>query len=224
MQTCAERLTALYQDWQQKQIRNRLEDPNGEAKTIPKSKLEPPIPPNNFFADGCLKSECPRAKYLYILKECNLSKDRSYDAGESVNDSALRWRRSDDTNAKKLRSKILDLFQIICPDASVSEIAVMNINKRGGYAQCNEKALEKYGEKYARFIRDEINIYDPEFVICANRTFDILRKQVYPACSLIAEDCFRCNGRFFFRWWHPSASKPHSAFKKLVEDVRQNGI
>lgn len=48
--------------------------------------------------------------------------------------------------------------------------AFMNLNKRGGYSGSNFHTIRSYSEKYAEYIAKEIEIIDPEIIICLSDT------------------------------------------------------
>lgn len=48
--------------------------------------------------------------------------------------------------------------------------AFMNLNKRGGYSSSNYQSIKSYSQKYAEYIAKEIEIIDPEIIICLSDT------------------------------------------------------
>jgi len=49
---------------------------------------------------------------------------------------------------------------------SFDKIAVMNLNKRGGYGTVDNASLKNYVIKYQHFLKRQIEIIDPEIIIC----------------------------------------------------------
>lgn len=58
---------------------------------------------------------------------------------------------------------------------SVGRIAVMDLNKRGGFGTCNHTRLRHYVEAYEPFIRREIDIISPNIIICGG-TFGTVKE------------------------------------------------
>lgn len=179
--------------------------------TIPKIDGMPLIAKHNFIADGCLNPRSETAKYLYILKESNQSKQ--LDCGNGIHYGALEWRRSGVPLAKRQNTKMMRLFsELEGIDISQFDLAVININKRGGYNFCDEDAMKAYGMKYADFIKRQIEIISPSKVICANTTFDIVA-WIYGVPVDKQTLRFEIDGVDFLRWFHPRAAKSYEEFK-----------
>lgn len=178
------------------------------SETVPKMNGDALIAKHNFIADGCLDLKKETAKYLYILKESN--QEKQLDCGDCIHFGALEWRRSNETSAKRQNTKIMKLFSILDDkEISSSDLAVININKRGGYNRCDEAALLSYGREYKDFIKQQIEIIAPSKVICANTVFDILA-DIYGACDIV--NTFEYNEIKFYKWYHPGSRKPYSKF------------
>ncbi|MBR2886046.1 MAG: hypothetical protein IKB93_14855 [Clostridia bacterium] len=195
----------LFELWQEAHIEEEGND------TIPKKDGLPLIAKHNFIADGCLNPNSETAEYLYILKESNQSKQ--LDCGVGIHYGALEWRRSGTSLAKRQNTKMLKLFsELERTDISPLNLAVININKRGGYSFCDEEAMKAYGRKYAAFIRRQIEIISPSKVICANTTFDIVAR-IYGVPVDEQTLRFEIEGVEFLRWFHPRAAKSYDEFK-----------
>ncbi len=194
----------LFELWQEAHIEEEGND------TIPKKDGLPLIAKHNFIADGCLNPDSETAKYLYILKESNQSKQ--LDCGVGIHYGALEWRRSGASLAKRQNTKMLKLFsKLEDTDVSPLNLAVININKRGGYSFCDEEALRAYGRKYAAFIKRQIEIISPSKVICANTAFDIVA-WIYGVSIDMQTLRFEIDGVDFLRWFHPRAAKSYEEF------------
>ena len=50
----------------------------------------------------------------------------------------------------------------------------MNINKRGGSSSTDFKELNKYAEKYKEFLKREIEIINPDYIICCGSYWQII--------------------------------------------------
>ena len=195
----------LFELWQKAHV----EEQGNE--TVPQKSNIALIAKHNFIADGCLNPNSETAKYLYILKESNQSKQ--LDCGSGIHYGALEWRRSGASLAKRQNTKMLKLFsELEGMEISPLDLAVININKRGGYSFCDEKAMKAYGREYADFIKRQIEIISPSKVICANTTFDIVAS-IYEIPIDTHTLRFEVDGVDFLRWFHPRAAKSYEEFK-----------
>lgn len=81
-------------------------------------------------------------------------------------------------------SQVLKYLKV---DAELSNCAYLNINKRGGFASCDQSRLAVYAERYQMFIQKEIRIIQPEhIVICGELNNGALRKameSILQACD-----------------------------------------
>lgn len=87
----------------------------------------------------------------------------------------------------------------------------MNINKRGGFAECNKQTLYNYYNKYKENILKEIEIINPSVIVfCAgNKTiYDDLKENVN--CKYII-DMYHPS----YRYW--SIEKFKEEFEKVLE-------
>ena len=51
----------------------------------------------------------------------------------------------------------------------LQSIAFINLNKRGGSADCNENTLEGYVKEYSHFLYKEIELIHPDIIICCGK-------------------------------------------------------
>lgn len=81
-------------------------------------------------------------------------------------------------------SQVLKYLKV---DTELSNCAYLNINKRGGFAICDQSRLAVYAERYQMFIQKEIRIIQPEhIVICGELNNGALRKameSILQACD-----------------------------------------
>ena len=81
-------------------------------------------------------------------------------------------------------SQVLKYLKV---DTELSNCAYLNINKRGGFASCDQSRLAVYAERYHLFIQKEIRIIQPEhIVICGELNNGALRKameSILQACD-----------------------------------------
>ena len=87
----------------------------------------------------------------------------------------------------------------------------MNINKRGGFAECNKQTLYNYYNKYKENILKEIEIINPSVIVfCAGNKaiYDDLKENVN--CKYII-DMYHPS----YRYW--SIEKFKEEFEKVLE-------
>ena len=98
---------------------------------------------------------------LFVLKESNCR-------GDKVND--VFWfninTEGDETRNKYAERLGSALEKVIGkPVDSEYKFGYMNLNKRGGYGSTNSKQLEAYTLEYYTFIKKEIEILSPDYII-----------------------------------------------------------
>lgn len=142
----------------------------------------------SFSDDGYLglKEEfCKGSKVLFVLREAN--------CGEKKEESYF-WFRDDIVNGKPdnsngiLARRILKIYAHIWGkenNATSNKIniqdlraaAYMNLNKRGGKNVVDHRYLKYYVWMYQEFIRKEIELINPEIIICGG-TYELLKSIV----------------------------------------------
>lgn len=132
----------------------------------------------HFRRDGIIDNDIFQQedrKILFISSEAN---DDAYSAKIKVSPSTIDdyinyyISRHDDWKGK-MRERLSEIYKVIChkdryslanPDAAL-HFSVMDINKRGGGALIgNDNHIEHYCKVYASFIREEIEIINPDIV------------------------------------------------------------
>ena len=115
-------------------------------------------------------------KYLFISKESNIKNkndQRPYRA-----DGDIFWLR--DVCFQKQKPKIfskrlamlanaiysLDFESVNKCHDILNKVAFMNLNKRGGLSGSKWKTIQEYTKKYAGFIKREIDMIEPDIIIC----------------------------------------------------------
>ena len=142
----------------------------------------------SFSDDGYLGSKeefCKGPKVLFVLREAN--------CGEKKEDSYF-WFRDDIVNGKSGNSngilvrRILKIYAHIWEKEnkttdnriSIHDLrgaAYMNLNKRGGKNVVDYRYLKYYVWMYQAFIRKEIELINPEIIICGG-TYELLKSIV----------------------------------------------
>jgi hypothetical protein len=181
----------------------------------------PGIEQDSFVEDGFidegnyLNAPC---KILFVLKEANILEERK-SSEEAQNRSQVEWYKQfiyyggKDNKSKQLEKLARIAYYIfetkknkedinqnvyLLPDEerykkALSQIAFINLNKRGG--DNTEKKVKAYTGKYRRFISKQIEILNPDYIICLGTGLKNL---------LINYDIVNQNNVYMFELWHPS--------------------
>ena len=119
-----------------------------------------------FIPDGIAGDEdaYKKDRVLYILKESHLK-------GEPPEDNCKHgyfWFKDQVKSPKphRITKRIKAMQEAIPKKGGLTSVAYMNINKRGGGAETDPKALKAHAQSVASFIKEEIRILAPELIIC----------------------------------------------------------
>lgn len=162
------------------------------AKTFPKNEegISPDINKfkGSFCKDGYLTDKEHFNGVLFILKESNT-------AGRAEVNNTFWFRDCEGAKRWNLyrNSMVAYLKNYIGEDIDYRECAYMSFNKRGGYGSCNDKQLTGYVEKYHSFIKNQIEIIKPRYIICcgAGIVFDLVLPIVEGALpNVTIYDCY----------------------------------
>lgn len=148
---------------------------------------------DSFVKDGYIGYD--KAKFngiLFVLKEANIAEYAAKEYKKKFRDDQRIWYRnyidnikkgnkSGDNHPKQLEKLGRIVHYILTEEIknnydfvkSLENSAFMNLNKRGGDRQ--DKTSDKYTEKYFKFIQKEIDIINPNIIICIG-TYNILKK------------------------------------------------
>lgn len=156
----------LFAEWQALQQK----ESNYEASEIAK---------DSFTYDGVINlPEYVKqdTKYLFISKESNIENNEAQPPYRSDGDNF--WLRDVCFQKQKpsIFSKRLAMlansiysadFESVdkCHDI-LNKVAFMNLNKRGGLSGSKWKTISGYTQKYACFIKREIDMVEPDIIIC----------------------------------------------------------
>lgn len=176
-----EKLNKLFEEWKKEQEKETdLKIQKYNQGTIPVLKVSK----DSFTYDGFVFNEKDDT-VLYILAESNLC--------GNYKEEGIFWFKSVykiENNNLKLTKRIEKMQEYLCqkfPELSKIDISYMNINKRGGFAECNKQILYNYYEKYKEnYIWKEIEIINPKVIVfCAgvNEIFEDLKKNI--SCKYI---------------------------------------
>ena len=182
-------------------------------------------------------------RVLYIAREANAIGQRFVDDG--------RFYLKDEESSRKKRifQRIIAMQNIIKArlDGNIKneytysdfneikkQIAFMNINKRGGSSSTDFKELNKYAEKYNEFIKREIEIINPDYIICCGSYWQIIdhvydyfkskkewenRKKSEPDIDMYYK--LDINGKIVpaINVYHPAAIKRNQEYVDLINNV-----
>ena len=206
-------LEKLFEEWQE-----RHESENCSSENISKS---------NFIPDGIIDEasymQSPK-KILFIAKEAACLKEQNTIEKnfETAQNDGFWCRRVvlGEEGGTRFSSGLALLANAILnenfetPEKDISAlryVAFMNINKRGGFTEC-ETDLDAYVEKYEDLIDREIKIISPDIIVC---------------CGMGVRDCLSgvdsCKSLPVLEVYHPSARyKTDTDRLKKLEDELKN--
>lgn len=138
------------------------------------------IPKDVFLPDGIIESnkfQNSSQKILFIAKEANwFQSDAELSPNEPV--ETMFWHREvafgnvDKTQfsyrlAMLANAIMTSDYTVIDKSHEVLQsVAVINLNKRGGYAYCVWDTLNTYVKTYQDFIRRQIDMIQPDLIVC----------------------------------------------------------
>ena len=165
------------------------------------SYLSNNIPRDIFLPDGIIDevqfSAAPK-KILFIAKEANWHEpDAERDFPSPVTSSfwhrEVAFGRTPKTQFSNRLSLLANAimnsdkqnYTVVDKDHTVLQsIAVINLNKRGGYSYCVWNTLNTYVKKYQDFIRKQISLISPDLIVCCG--YDV--KWLIQEYSIVADD------------------------------------
>lgn len=136
-----------------------------------------------FVADGCPFPDEYDGKALFVSKEAN------HDNADENSSQVFAYRNfangEEDWANNYMRTKYALMHNVIANESlpareAVRKIAFMNINKRGGTSKTTDKKLLKYGKDYAHFIKRQIEIISPQYIICCGKLVDRIVVDAFP--------------------------------------------
>lgn len=143
------------------------------------SYLSSNIPRDMFLPDGVIDNEkfsrAPQ-KILFIAKEANWHQPDSNDSVTSAFwHREVAFGRTPKTQFSNRLSLLANAimnaekqnYTVVDKDHTVLQsVAVINLNKRGGYSYCVWNTLNTYVQKYQGFIRRQISMISPDLIVC----------------------------------------------------------
>ncbi len=199
-----------------------------------------------FMRDGLFCEEewnKQATKILYVLKEANwengdtdlceyLLSEVSSTYWRTWN-NIVRWSQAIRVGGD-YPSKVTKADKTKC----LKTIAALNIKKVGGDSQADDEEIRQYGESDAKYIREQIELYQPDLIICCGRgdgkNADILYNYVFFNKTewqpqIAGHNYFLCklvSGKqipvISFR--HPQIRGGHKAWRKSYEIMQEIGV
>lgn len=212
-------LEKLFDEWRKRHI---SEDYSNDK--ISKNKISK----NNFIPDGIIDEasymQSPK-KILFIAKEAACLKkgntiEKNFETAQNDGFWCRRVVLGEEERGTRFFSGLALLANAILnenfetPEKDISAlryVAFMNINKRGGFTEC-ETDLDAYVEKYKDLIDREIKIISPDIIVC---------------CGMGVRGCLSgvdsCKSLPVLEVYHPSARyKTDTDRLKKLEDELKN--
>lgn len=214
----AEKFEKLFNEWRGKQENEPEYDykKNGIAK-------------DSFTIDGIVNEKVwneldKGKKVLYILREANGNATEMEEKGKKVDDGKF-WFRECVTGIEtkvtdNIFQRIKEIQMIIQGYASkaksdkeiLSEVAYMNLNKRGGGASVDWKIFNAYIEEYKEYIKEEIAIIKPDIIVCCGTYWSLVDN----VCGLYKNT----NGKN----WNPGDDKDFDYDGAVIKDKNGNEL
>jgi hypothetical protein len=183
--TKTEQLEKLFNDWQKYQEENEKDETYFSYHKKNPNEVGY-IPKGNFLYDGIVfekEYEQSKTRILFIGEECH-----AYDKNDDIIESQItktddyNWMRENTNDYLNNNGMLWPFLRGIAmlsnaiidnnyskpnKDATVLyNVAIINLNKRGGYKKVVSKTLDGYVNEYQKEIREEIAIIDPNVIVC----------------------------------------------------------
>ena len=217
-------LEKLFDEWRKRHISEDYSNDKISKNKISKNKISK----NNFIPDGIIDEasymQSPK-KILFIAKEAAcLKEENTIEKNFEIAQNDGFWCRrvvlGEEERGTRFSSGLALLANAILnenfetPEKDISAlryVAFMNINKRGGFTEC-ETDLDAYVEKYKDLIDREIKIISPDIIVC---------------CGMGVRGCLSgvdsCKSLPVLEVYHPSARyKTDTDRLKKLEDELKN--
>ena len=171
-------LEKLFDEWRKRHISEDYSNDKISKNKISKNKISK----NNFIPDGIIDEasymQSPK-KILFIAKEAAcLKEENTIEKNFEIAQNDGFWCRrvvlGEEKRGTHFSSGLALLANAILnenfetPEKDISAlryVAFMNINKRGGFTEC-ETDLDAYVKKYKDLIDREIRIISPDIIVC----------------------------------------------------------
>ena len=170
------KMKKLFEKWKQEHKDDKLyeyDTPSIDGKIIPKE---------NFISDGfCISNVIKENTILYIAKESHEYDKDSIINKEKINEYKYLKKCFADNKNTSFPSRIRGMQEILGKD--IKDMTFMNINKRGGFSYTNMAVLNTYAMQFSDNIVNEIEIINPELIICCGIGLKRIINMVYTKCD-----------------------------------------
>ena len=170
------KMKKLFEKWKQDHKKDKLyeyDTPSIDGKIIPKE---------NFISDGfCISNVIKENTILYISKESHEYDKDSIINKEKINEYKYLKKCFADNKNTSFPSRIRGMQEILGKD--IKDMTFMNINKRGGFSYTNMAVLNTYAMQFSDNIVNEIEIINPELIICCGIGLKRIINMVYTKCD-----------------------------------------
>ncbi len=170
------KMKKLFEKWKQEHKDDKLyeyDTPSIDGKIIPKE---------NFISDGfCVSNVIKENTILYIAKESHEYDKDSIINKEKINEYKYLKKCFADNKNTSFPSRIRGMQEILGKD--IKDMTFMNINKRGGFSYTNMAVLNTYAMQFSDNIVNEIEIINPELIICCGIGLKRIINMVYTKCD-----------------------------------------
>lgn len=170
------KMKKLFEKWKQEHKDDKLyeyDTPSIDGKIIPKE---------NFISDGfCISNVIKENTILYISKESHEYDKDSIINKEKINEYKYLKKCFADNKNTSFPSRIRGMQEILGKD--IKDMTFMNINKRGGFSYTNMAVLNTYAMQFSDNIVNEIEIINPEIIICCGIGLKRIINMVYTKCD-----------------------------------------
>lgn len=170
------KMKKLFEKWKQEHKDDKLyeyDTPSIDGKIIPKE---------NFISDGsCVSNVIKENTILYIAKESHEYDKDSIINKEKINEYKYLKKCFADNKNTSFPSRIRGMQEILGKD--IKDMTFMNINKRGGFSYTNMAVLNTYAMQFSDNIVNEIEIINPEIIICCGIGLKRIINMVYTKCD-----------------------------------------
>lgn len=170
------KMKKIFEKWKQEHKDDKLyeyDTPSIDGKIIPKE---------NFISDGfCISNVIKENTILYISKESHEYDKDSIINKEKINEYKYLKKCFADNKNTSFPSRIRGMQEILGKD--IKDMTFMNINKRGGFSYTNMAVLNTYAMQFSDNIVNEIEIINPELIICCGIGLKRIINMVYTKCD-----------------------------------------
>jgi hypothetical protein len=188
----------------------------------------------DLIEDGVVDEEAYRnskLKILYLLKEVNGITDTSWSLIQFLKDGGrpqtwnniTRWTYGIRNLDREIPWRHLEKISEIDRKEYLKSICAVNTKKETGGNVTNVHELEKYRKEDKELTKEQIEIYNPDLIICCGVNF-IDETLEYSQTSRGIQYA-KTNNRYIIKYWHPEARCGNNLlFYGLIDALKEIGI